>query len=226
MSIKGSDLGQIPYVGNQDAYTKNSFLIPTLDGVREMFRRMLGLERVVEYKFTDALKRGLETKEKTQYPRVFFMIQAMRRLPERQNSMAMARSGLHAPSPQGEGVKEAKLFPIELSMEFHYQDTDAMRMFQMAESLSLLGSTKTLGFRLNLDDAFETDVSLKFEDTVAVTEFELESPVDPETSEIVLGMTLNSYVGFITDKPFVHIVDQALKDAVKVSFEVRAGSED
>ena len=131
----------------------------------------------------------------------------------------MSRSGITAQADVGEGVKNATLFPIDFNIEFHYIHTDAPELMQMVELLAMLTFTPKLSFGFEVGRAFEHTAQVKFEDDIiTINEFNLEEGVDPGTSEIIMPFIVYSYVGLVTDRPWVHVVGD--DDPVKINTTV------
>lgn len=197
----------LPYVGNADAWTKNSFLVPVLYGIRALFQQALNVKDPIDYMFSDALKQTIDLRETFVYPRMFFQVTGIRKAKERISGFSKMRTGIHAKTGEGESVKHCTSFPVDLSIEFHYQHSDSFQMLQMMEALIVLTFSQTLGFDMVIQNAFEHQVKLQFQDDLTVSQFEIESSANPGTSELVLPFTVYTHIGFITDKPWTHVID-------------------
>ncbi len=208
MKITSPTINKLPYLGNKDNLTKSSFLIPTLYGIRRVFGEALGLSEPIEFQFTDALKKTLEAHGKATYPRTFFKVLSLDKSRDRVSSLAMSQLGQHARGGDGgEAVKKAITFPVDLNLEFHYVHTDAMELLQMVELLALMTFSPIFSFKFNVDNAFEHTATVTFEDQIGMGEFTLEDGSDPGSSELVIPFSVRSYVGFVTDEPWVHVID-------------------
>jgi hypothetical protein len=208
MKITSPAISSIPYIGDRELWTRNSFLIASLYAIRTVFNKVLDIKEPIEFKFTDDIKRTLDLRDNVKYPRVFFQVSGLRKAKERISGFSMQKNGIYHRSGEGESVKEGITFPIDLNMEFHYQHTDALQMLQIMEALVLLTFTPLLGFKMRIADAFEHEAQITFEDDITVNQFEIESSADPGSSEIVLPFNIKSFVGIITDKPWVNVVDR------------------
>ena len=218
MKITIPKINTLPYLGNKDGYLKNSFLIHTLYGIRRIFMAALGIKKPIEFQFTDSLKETLNVRDNIEYPRTFFKVISFTKDKHRLNSLAMSKSGVYAKSNVGEGVKKATVFPISLALEFHYMHTDAIELFQVAELVAMMTYTPIFSFRFNIDNTFECSATIDFVDTINVAQFDLQNGADVGSSELVIPFTVTSFVGFTSDQPWVHVVDQ--HDPITYDIEV------
>lgn len=198
----------LPFTGNREAYTKNSFLIATLYGLRSALSRGLGLKHTIDFSFSDGQRQLAMLRGDVKYPRYWITPTGIDLRKDQGNQWAMAKSGIQSHSVNaGEGVKEAKIFPVELVAEFHYVTSDILDMLQTSEALLMLSAAKTYGFSIVMEQGFETQSRIIIEDDLTFNNMEMTGSIDPNTVELIAQMRVQSYVGYITDKPWVHTVD-------------------
>lgn len=218
VKVSGPTITALPVLGNKDNWSKNSFLMPSLYGVRHVFNSALNIADPIEFSFTDGLKQLLEQRNTFNYPRHFFQINGIRMARDRISSMAMNKSGIIG-KMVGESRIQATVFPIDITMDFHCQDNDAQRMITFIEALAMLTFSPCIGFKVVIEDSFEFMSKINFDEQITVGQFDLETGNSPGSSELVLSFTVYSYIGFTAHKPVLHSITQ--DNPLVVSYSVQ-----
>lgn len=219
---------ELPYHGNTETYTKDSFLVATLYALRQTCKRVLEMEETIEFSFTDGFKQVAQQRSEVTYPRAFLQLTQMNQIRERLNSVAMARGGwsTHFNTSDSEGVKKAHVFPVSIGCDLHYTDNDFLRILRFAERVSMVGFFPALVFVVKLEQdgaVFEFESRVRVDESISFQQVMLDDQQNPGATELIIPMTVESYVGTINERVWVHMIDE--KSAIKVETDVPGTSE-
>lgn len=185
------------------AFAEQSFIFAILTGIRLHLFKALGVK--IELSFSDYVKQQWKLNKLAVYPRSYLSLTSFEIQRDRRNSMAVKTLGVSnslrgANNETGNYLKKAKVFPVKLSMEFHYFDSDMDRTIFFVENLATLIAANSLNFILQIQDKFEHHVRIVFDDSLSIPVLQYSNDTDPNSIEISCNLTVDTFIGIIEDQ--------------------------
>lgn len=176
-------------------YADQSFLMATLHAVLLNFKQVLNISP--EISLTDYVKSQWKLHKNISYPRSYLALNNFEVLRDRCNTLAVRQNGFKSLKVQetGNQVAIAKTFPVQLSLELHYFDSDMNRAIMFLENLAILSSSHSFVFSICVQDQFEFQSKIAFTDSISIPTLDLGNDSDPGSIELVFSFTVDSYIG-------------------------------
>lgn len=185
------------------SFSNNSFIYASLTALRLQFFKLLNVK--LELSFSDYIKSQWKVNKETTYPRGYISLASFDILKDRINARTMRGSGIHererTVEKTGNYLKQAKVFPVKLAMELHYFESDMDRAIFFTENLAVLMAMGGFTFTVTVQDAFEHQIRLIFDDSISIPQLLLQNDTDPGSIEIVSNFSIDTYVGKIDVTP-------------------------
>lgn len=188
-----------PKAGN---FAEKSFVYAILTGIRLNLFKLLNVK--VELSFSDYIKQQWKLNKTLEYPRSYLALTSFEVQRDRRNNLAMKASGLSngnrsANNETGNYIKRAKTYPVKMSFEFHYFDSDMDRSIFFVENLAALIASNSFSFTLIIQEKFEHQIRIFFDDAISIPLLQYSNDTDPNSIEITTNLYVDTFVGIIED---------------------------
>lgn len=188
-----------PKAGN---FAEKSFVYAILTGIKLNLFKLLGVK--VELSFSDYIKQQWKLNKTLEYPRSYLALTSFEVQRDRRNNLAMKASGLtnshrSANNETGNYIKKAKTYPVKMSFEFHYFDSDMDRSIFFVENLAALIASNSFCFTLVIQEKFEHQLRIFFDDSITIPLLQYSNDTDPNSIEITTNLYVDTFVGIIED---------------------------
>lgn len=191
-----------PVVYDERTNKRYSFISITMRAVLKVIEQHLNLAGRVEYSFSDNVKQVFKLKNLVSYPRASINVTSMeltRELNAKSSQSGGYASLKDAKSRTGNAIKMVAIHPVKMNFEFHYFDDDTTRMMEVMELLGLMAATRTASYQLKIGDSHLHQSRLDFEDTISIPSFELSNDSNPESCELTIAFSVNTFIGSLFD---------------------------
>ena len=183
-------------------FAEKSFLFATLHAIRLHFYKLLGIQ--IELSFSDYIKQQWKINNMVTYPRSYVSLTSFEVMRDRTNGRSMRTGGIAAKKAElnnatGNYLKSAKVFPVKIGLELHHFDSDMNRAIFMVENLATISAMGGFSFSVAIQDRFEYQAKVTFEDSISLPIVELSNDSDPGSIELTLPFSVETYVGKIED---------------------------
>jgi hypothetical protein len=181
---------------------KENLLFIALQGCRAVLEKELDIPSVVFSMSSNVrqeiVRRSRETELK--FPYSYLTLTSLAAVKELQNNYAVQKHGLrfnHA--GQRATTTKGYLFPITLGLDFHYIDSDPIKILAMSQALVLLSVNKGLSFQIDVGDIFSfvVDLEIPLETTINISESN--EPSLPGASDVNVQIVMHTTIGFFRD---------------------------
>lgn len=202
-TVSTEKFSSTPFIGaNSGEFSQKSFLLATLHSIRLQLHELLGL--TVEFSFSDYIKHQWKLNKEIRYPRSYVALNSFEVLRDRINNRAMRVGGITAKTPElnnatGNYLKQAKVFPIRLVFDLHYFDSDINNALTFVENLSVLSAIGGFSFEVTVQEKFEFQTRLVFDENISIPKLEFSNDSDPNSMEVTVSFTVDTYVGRVED---------------------------
>lgn len=182
---------------------KDNLLYVAMQGCRAVLEKQLSIKSVIfslSASVRAELKRRAKTDDALSFPYSYIALTSLGSIRDTQNNYAVKKHGNRFNTP-GERATTTKgyTYPITLGLEFHYIDSDPMRLLSVAQALMLLSVTDGLTFDVNIGNLFTFVVRLEIP---TETTLNIEEPGDPSlpgASDLTVQIVMHTTIGFFRD---------------------------
>lgn len=181
-----------------------NFLHVTLISIKQVLAKHLGVNAdAMEFVFTDNVKQQWKLKKQVQYPRGYILFQSLEVARDRQNNRAAKTGGYaaikDAANKTANSVSVASVFPVVLSLSYHYFDNDEARLLKTLETLAIMAATGSGAYQVKIRGTHLHQSRLDFSGSIEVPQLDLSLDMNPESAELVADFTVTTYLGNIYD---------------------------
>lgn len=182
--------------------SKENMLKMALHGVRVVLQRELDIKSII-FSMSETLRQDLIRRDREangqQFPYSYISLQALSGVKELQNNYAIRKHGLRLRSKERATSKKGYLFPITLGLDFHYIDSDQMRLLNMAQALVILSVTDGLTFQVDVGDIFTFVIRMEIPTDTTINIQEEQNAQTPGASDINVQFVMHAQIGFFRD---------------------------
>ena len=191
-----------PFLDTSEGFSDRSFLQATLQAIKMYVFKTLGV--VCEYSFSDYVKQQWKVEKKVAYPRAYISMTALEVQQDRGNNRALRTAGIPAKAvavndATSNYIKSAKIFPVKITLELHYFESDMSRLLAIAETLAVLSAMNAIVIPITVQEAFEFQAKCDLDPNIALPQIEHSNDSDPGSGEVTVTLTVSSYIGKIED---------------------------
>ncbi len=184
--------------------TPYNFLHVTLISVKQVLAKHLGIATSgIEYVFTENVKQNWKLKQKIEYPRSHILFRSLEVNREKSNARAAKTGGYaarkDAESKTSNSISVASVFPVTLSLSYHYFDNDEARLLKVMETLAIMAATGSGAYQVKIRGTHLHQSRLDFSGSIEVPQLELGLDINPESAELVAEFTVSTFLGSIYD---------------------------
>ena len=202
-SVDTKILNSAPFIDASEGFSDRSFLLATLHAVRMYLFKTLNVK--CEFSFSDYVKQQWKIKGMTQYPRAYISMGAIEVQRDRINNRAARTAGvvssknLNINDATSNYIKSAKIFPIKISLELHYFESDMDRLLEAVENIAVISALRTFTIPITVHDTFEFQANCEIDDSITIPQIEQGNDSDPGSGELTVNLTITSYVGKVEE---------------------------
>ena len=181
---------------------KENLLLIALQGCRAVLEKELAIPQVT-FSMSSNVRQEIVRKARESelnFPYSYLSLTSLAAVKELQSNYAVQKHGIRFNHPgQRATTTKGYLFPITLGLDFHYIDSDPMRLLTMAQSLVLLSVNKSLSFQIDVGDIFSFVVDLEIPLETTINVMEGQSPELPGSSDLNVQFIMHTTIGFFRD---------------------------
>lgn len=214
-----------PFVNPEEKnFADKSFLLAVLYAIRLNFYKLLDLKNI-ELSFSDYIKQQWKLNNKVEYPRSYVSLSSIEILRDRGNNRAIRHAGMNAlresvNNSTGNYLKQAKTFPVKLSMELHFFESDMHKAIFMLENIAVVTAMGGFSFTVIIQDKFEYQARVIFEDNLSLPIVDLSNDSDPGSIELTFPFTVETYIGKIEDTARAYVLTNSnLRNSVNLRID-------
>ena len=202
-------------------------MMVSLFGAKRVFEKNLRLKDCF-YLFNNNKKSPLLRKKEPTYPYAYFQMNSLKLVKDTFHAKAIRRSGFSDRETNFQSVNRATnatinkffMWPAEVSCDFHYFNSDIKQIIKFIEVFIILGGTDCFNFQVRLNENAQWITRIEItDDTIQVPEYDLEDPVNPAATEIVIPFIIHTHIGFVRD------VAKVNAEQPSITFKMNTGTD-
>lgn len=183
--------------------SKDNLLYIALQGCRAVLEKQLSIKSVI-FSLSSSVRAELRRRAKTEdalsFPYSYITLTSLGAIRDTQNNYAVKKHGNRFNTPGARATTtKGYTYPITLGLEFHYIDSDPMRLLSVAQALMMLSVTDGLTFDVNIGNLFTFVVRLEIPQETTLNIEEPGDPSFPGASDLTVQIVMHTTIGFFRD---------------------------